>query len=103
MRSPKRAPRAAAETLPRLVPMRKTGKPGKSPIEIGNYRGNVSEMIAAQPKLIAHTPTALLIRRRVEDRRDHPALDELSTATDQEITAGKLWLSALGAKLDSSA
>ena len=52
---------------------------------IGDDSGNIREVIFTQAKLITHSPASLVIRRRVEDDRDHPAFNKLATAPDQKV------------------
>ena len=63
---------------------------GQALFEVSDNGANINSVVFAQAEFIAHTPTALMVRGRVDDCRDDAALDELGTAANQKIAAGKL-------------
>jgi hypothetical protein len=89
---PNRAPRAAAEMVPRLVPIRNNGKPGKTFTEIGDDSRNIREVIFTHAKLITHSPAGLVIGRRIQDGGDHPALNKIATASNQKVILTEFYL-----------
>jgi hypothetical protein len=87
-RGPKRPAKAAAEMVPRLVPTRKTGNVAKRFLR-SPHRGKIRGMLLAEAKFVAHAPAALLVRRRIDNRGDNAAIDELAAAAHEKVAGTK--------------
>jgi hypothetical protein len=60
-------------------------------------------MVRAETEVVAHSVAALLIRRRVDDRSDDAAFDEVRAHADEEIILPESRLPPIGADFDPAA
>jgi hypothetical protein len=70
-------------------PDKKDRDPREPLAQIGNHNGNIREVFHPHTKVITHA-AALVIRRRVHNNRNDPALDVFGPASDQEVIGAKL-------------